>query len=552
MGFENEPEIAGLIASMVLGLRGETPPEMKELFQRTGTMHLFAVSGLNIAMLAAIVLFLLRPLRLGRATGILITIPVLIAYAIVTGLSASCVRATVMCSIVLLGWLVDRRPLTLNSLAAAALLLFAWDTNELFAPGFQFSFVLVLVILGLATRIRQRIEPLGQPDPFLPRPLWSWPQRAGAWAWGCCAGALGITVSAWVGSLFFTVGYFHLFQPSALLANLAAVPISFAVLALGLGTLLLAPLWKFGALLFSNANWACAKLLLWVLHLCALLPGGWRYVEVPRLSRAPVCEITVLDLGDGAAIHVRGEGRDWLLDCGGAPEYERIVLPYLRTRGVNRLDGFLLTHGDARHIGRASAVLDDFRPLRLVDSVLRDRSSAHQEFHGELARRNLGKSLYARGDRLHLSPTANLRVLYPPAGLVRGVADDKAFVLQLEAGGTRVLFMSDSGFPTEQWLLENEPDLRSDIVIKGQHSKETSGSLDFLARVQPQAIIFSQPDFGDSAETLDAWMRDVQARGIALFPQHRAGAVRLEIRSDGFWIRGSMDGSHLERKHAQP
>ena len=548
LGLEGEPEISDLIASMVLGLRGETPPEMKALFQRTGTMHLFAVSGLNVAMLAAIVLFLLRPLRLGRTTGILVTIPVLIGYAFVTGLSASCVRATVMCSLVLLAWLVDRRPLPINSLAAAALLLLAWDTNQLFSPGFQFSFVLVVVILWLSGKIQRRLEPLGQPDAFLPRPLWRWPQHAFAWCWGLFTATAGVTVSAWLGSLLFTVGYFHLFLPSALLANLVAVPIAFGVLALGLGTLLLAPVWKYGALLFSNANWVCANALLGVLKACALIPGGWYYLETPRLSRPPVCEITVLDLGDGGAIHVRSEGRDWLFDCGGTSDYDRIVLPYLRTRGVNRLDGLLLTHGDARHIGRATTALDDFRPRRFADSVLRDRSGSRQDFHAALTARRLGKGLYTTGDRLRLSPATTLRVLYPPDGLVRAVADDKALVLQLEAAGTRVLFLSDSGFATEQWLLENATDLRSDILIKGQHAKDLSGTPDFLDRVQPQAVIAGDFIFSAAPIPPDTWAQSVTDRGRTLFRQDRTGAVRVEIRPGSSEIRAQLGGQRFQNQ----
>ena len=537
----DEPEISDLIASMVLGLRGETPQEMKALFQRTGTMHLFAVSGLNVAMLAAIALFVLRPLRIGRAPAILITIPILAGYALVTGLSASCVRATIMCSLVLLAQLTDRRPIAFNSLAAAAFAILAWDTNQVFSPGFQFSFVLVVVIVWLSGKIQRRLEPLGKPDTYLPRALWRWPQHVSAVLAEKFAAALGVTVSAWLGSLLFTAGYFHLFSPAALLANMLAVPLAFVVLVLGIAALLAAPLWKMGAVLCNNANWFCAKALLAVLKICALLPGGWLYVETPRLAPRPVCEITVLDLGAGGAAHLRAGGRDWLLDCGGGVAYDRIVLPYLRTRGVNRLDGLLLTHGDVKHIGGALPALDDFRPRVIVDSVLRDRSPTRKDLHADLARRGQGKGLYQRGDAVHF-PGATLRVLYPPAGLQRATADDKALVVQLETAGTRVLFMSDSGFATEQWLSENEPDLRSDIVIKGQHAKDLSGTLDFLARVQPQAVICTALSYGEPPEKLDAWEQSVIARGITVFRQDHTGAVHLEIRDGSFEIQARVGG----------
>ena len=542
LDLEDEPEISGLITSMVLGMRGETPPEMKALFQHTGTMHLFAVSGLNVAMLAAIALFLLRWLRLGRVPSILITLPILAGYALVTGLTASCVRSTVMCSLVLLAHLVDRRALVFNSLAASALAILAWDTNQLFSPGFQFSFVLVLVIVWLSGKIQRRLEPLGRPDVFLPRPLWRWPQHTGAFVSEKIAGALGVTVSAWLGSLLFTAGYFHLFAPSSLLSNMLAVPISFAMLILGIATLLTAPLWKTGAMLCNNANWLCAKALLAVLKICTLIPGGWLYVEMPRLARPTACEITVLDLADGGAAHVRAGHCDWLLDCGGGSAYDHIVLPYLRTRGVNRLDGLLLTHGDVKHLGSALTVLDDFAPRAIVDSVLRDRSRTRKKLHAELARRNLGKALCQRGDLLRLGPGIQARVLYPPAGLARPSADDKALVIQLAAAGTRVLFMSDSGFATEQWLLENEPDLRSDVLIKGQHAKDLSGTTDFLARVRPAAVICTALSYGQAPEILDAWEQTVAPTGCVVFRQDHAGAVQVVIREGGFAIQAQLGG----------
>ncbi|MEA3209144.1 MAG: competence protein ComEC [Chthoniobacter sp.] len=551
LDLEDSPEITALIESMVLGMRGDTAADTKELFQRTGTLHLFAVSGLNVAMLAAIALVLLKFLRVTGGPAVAVTLPVLAFYALVTGLSASCVRATIMGALILLGPVFDRRAVPYNSIFAAACLILAWDTNELFSPGFQFSFVLVLTILFLAFRIQRWFEPLGTPDPFLPRLLWSWPQSVGAAGWRLVAAALGVTLSAWVGSLAFTAGYFHLFSPAAIVANLLAVPIAFAVLALGVATLLTAGFWKTGALLFNNANWLAAKALLAVVRIFADVPGGHIYVELPHLSRAPACELTVLDVGDGGAIHLRARGRDWLLDCGSAHDYDRIILPYLRTRGVNQLDGLVITHGDSHHLGGVFSALDDFHPRCLAESVLRDHSSTRARLHAELVRRSLGKCLCEVGDSLHLSQTASLRVLFPPGGLKRSAADDKALVVQLACAGTRVLLMSDSGFPTEQWLLENEPDLRSDLLIKGQHGKDLSGTPDFLARVHPQAVICARLEPGSSAPPLDDWERDAAARGIIVFRQDRTGAVQVDLRDDGAFEVRALVGGQILRSRAR-
>jgi ComEC/Rec2-related protein len=538
---ETTPEISDLIASMVLGLRSETPEDLKELFQRTGTMHLLAVSGLHVGMLAAILLGLLRFLRVPRRAAVLIVIPLLAGYALVTGLRPSGVRAALMASAVLLGYVLDRRPLPLNSLGAAALAILLWDSEQLFSPGFQFSFVLVVVIVMLAGRIQRRLGRLGLPDAFLPRALWSWPQRARVSCLNRLALAFSVALSAWLGSLLFTAGYFHLFSPSTIFANLIAVPLAFLMLVLGLASIISAPLWKTGAILCNNANWFCATLLLKVLKVFALIPGSYVYIEAPRWSPPP-CEFTVFDLGDGGATFLRADGHDWLLDCGNRGDFERILLPFLRSCGVNRLDGLLLTHGDVRHIGGGLAVIGEFQPRLLADSPLKDRSPTRRDLHRELDKLGYPKGLYERGDFVHLGEWATLRVLYPPAGLRRDVADDMALVLQLEAAHRRVLFMSDSGLTTERWLLENESDLRSDILIKGHHSKDFSGTHDFLARVQPQAVICGALGFGQPASKLDPWAQETAARGIEVFRQDRAGAVQVEMRDSGFEVRGFLNG----------
>ena len=542
------PEISALIESMVLGLQGETSADEKLMFQRTGTMHLFAVSGLNVAMLATIAWFLLKPLRVGRKAAVILIIPILCGYALVTGLSASCVRATIMGSLVLFAILADRPTAVYNSLAAAALGILAWDTNQLFIPGFQFSFVLVLAIVSLARRIQLRFEPFGQPDAFLPKPLWSLREKSFASAWRMMSAALGVTLSAWVGSLFFTAGYFHLFSVSSIFANLLAVPLAFIVLALGVATLLVAPVWTTGALWLNNANWVTAKALLWVVHLFAAIPGGHVYLEVPRTDRAPACEFTVFDLDDGGATHLRAGGRDWMLDCGHSKRYPRTILPYLRSRGVNRLDGLLLTHGDADHISAAAEILSDFSPRAIVDSVLKDRSSTRRMFFSEMAAKQLGKRIARRGDVLQVGSGARICALFPPPGLDRSAADDKALVLRLECAGRRILFMSDSGFSTEQWLIQNVPDLRADLIVKGQHARDFSGTADFISRVQPAAIVCSATNFGVPASSLDPWQRSMTGKGIAIFRQDECGAAQVEIRDGEMTIRGFANGQTFKSR----
>ncbi len=114
----DSPDVMAVIDGVVLGLRGESPEDLKTLLQRTGTIHLFVVSGLNIAMLATIVFFALKPFGLPRSFNIVVVILVLAAYTLVTGLRTSSVRSTIMATLLLTASLVDRRAISINSLGA--------------------------------------------------------------------------------------------------------------------------------------------------------------------------------------------------------------------------------------------------------------------------------------------------------------------------------------------------------------------------------------------------------------------------------------------------
>ncbi len=380
------------------------------------------------------------------------------------------------------------------------------------------------------------------PDPFLPRLLWGWREKTRAYLWRYAAGNCCVSLTAWFGSLFFTARYFHLFAPSTVVANLVAVPLSFIITGLAIASILTgwccAPL----AALFNNANWSCTHLLLLVVGFFAQVPGGHTYVAMPDFATRPACEITVLDVGTGGAAFIRTRKADWLIDCGHGYEYERVVLPFLRSRGVSRLDGLLLTHGDVQHIGGASAALGDLHPGVLVDSPLKDRSTSRRKLFAELAAAGVPKCICQRGDVLHLDAETELRMLFPPAGLACSVADDKAFVLMLENSGVRTLLTSDSGFPTEQWLLAHEPDLRADVLVKGWHAKDLSGTSDFLAAVKPKAIIATRPEYGASRETMAEWKEMVAQRGITLFAQDEAGAATIELRDGQFSVRAFGNG----------
>ena len=530
---ENSPDVTGSINGMVLGLRHQTPEDIEEPFQQTGTLHLFAVAGLHVGIVARLLWILASVARLPRKWAIGFIIAALFFYAAITGLHISSLRAAVMSGVLLAGFLVERKVFALNSLAAAATLILCWETNELFSVGFQLSFSVVAAIILLADPTFRFLRRLFAADPFLPRSLFNARRNFFHHALSWVARAGSVSFAAWVGSLPLMLWYYHLVTPISLLANLVVVPIAFFVLAGGLVSMLAAPFSSWLSIVFNNANWFLTKIILGAVHLFAQIPGGHLYVEHPHWPSGAALEINVLDLRSGAAVHVRTARRDWLFDAGPARDYDRVVRQYLRSRGVNRLDGIALTHGDAGHIGGAEGVLLDFRPRQFIDTAASDRSPIHRKLVGLFGSGSNARKLLAAGDAFKLSRAIEARILFPPRDFEAKRADDKALVIQLlVAGKSKALLLSDSGTTTEDFLLKNYPDFRADLIIKGQHHSGISGSPAFLDAVRPQAIIATSRDFPENERIKGDWADAVRARGIKLFRQDETGAVQLRFFRD--------------------
>lgn len=530
---ENSPDVTGSISGMVLGLRHQTPEDIEEPFQQTGTLHLFAVAGLHVGIVARLLWILASVARLSRKWAIGFIIGALFFYAAITGLHISSLRAAVMSGVLLAGFLVERKVFALNSLAAAATLILCWETNELFSVGFQLSFSVVAAIVLLADPTFRFLRRLFAADPFLPRSLFNKRRRFFHHALLWVARASSVSFAAWIGSLPLMFWYYYLVTPISLLANLVVVPIAFFVLAGGLVSMLAAPFSSWLSVVFNNANWFLTKIILGAVHLFAQIPGGHLYVEHPHWPTGATLEINVLDLKSGAAAHVRTAHREWLLDAGPARDYDRVVRQYLRSRGINRLDGLALTHGDASHIGGAEGVLLDFRPRQFIDTAASDRSPIHRKLAGLFGSESNARKLLAAGDEFKIARDVEARILFPPREFEAKRADNKALVIQLVAAGKpRVLLMSDSGIATEEFLRRNYPDLRADIIIKGQHHSGISGSIEFLDAVQPQAIVASSRDFPENERIKGDWADAVRARGIKLFRQDETGAVQLRFFQD--------------------
>src|SRR5205809_6341350 len=273
-GLEDAPEAKSFISGIVLGIRHDTPEDIEEPFQQTGTIHLFAVAGLHVGIVAALLWVLAAVARLPCKRAAAFIIPSLFFYAAVTGLHIPALRAAVMASILVGSYFFERRVFLPNSLAAAAFFILCWNTNELFSTGFQLSFAVVGAIVLFADPFFRHFQRFAAPDPFLPQSLVRGPRRWMHSSYERLCGGASVSLAAWIGSLPLILWYFHLVTPISLLANLVVVPIAFFVLAVALLSLVTTPLLPSVALVLNNDNWTLATLVISIVHLFAQIPGG--------------------------------------------------------------------------------------------------------------------------------------------------------------------------------------------------------------------------------------------------------------------------------------
>jgi competence protein ComEC len=386
-----------------------------------------------------------------------------------------------------------------------------------------------------------RFERIVAPDAFLPRPLLSRMRRIyAAMGRGLARGA-SVSLAAWIGSLALIYWYFYLITPVSLLANLVVVPIAYFVLALAMLSLIAAPISSGLSIVFNNANWLTSRAVLYLVHFFALLPGG--HVYLPRFTERPApIMITVLDEGTGGAAHVRANNYDWLIDCGGQRNYEHTLKSFLHSNGINRIEGILLTHGDAQHIGGAADTVADFAPREIYDNPLDVRSAVQRRLSEALLFARIKPRHLVRGDSLFFSSDVHADILYPTPNLKITAADDAPLIVQLVIENVRVLFESDAGANAEAALLEAGDNLQSDILIKGQHHSGDSGTAQFLEAVKPKVIIATSRPSPIAEQITEEWTKEIAQRGVKLFRQDQTGAVEIQFGDEEWRTRAYLTG----------
>ncbi len=552
-----------LLAALALGERGGLSETLRRAFGRLGLAHLLAVSGLHVALVAALAFGLVHRMLLRiptlavrcdpRRGALLAALLAAFGYALLAGWGVPVRRALVL----LLGFalaLAVRRPVRPgNVLAAAALLVLAAEPAALFEPGAQMSFAACGALL-LASR--RRVEREGLPGPG---------RRI--------ADGVHTTATALLATAPVAAAQLGLLAPTALVTNLVLVPVTGAVL-LPLA-LLGAALAGVGATLplaacvvpaavtvraieavasqapeLAVARPAAATLLAALaLAVAALrsrttaLRAGAALAQAALLLLAPPAGVAppppravFLDVGQGDASLVQGRQAAVLVDAGTAlpdgPDLgHRVVVPALRALGVGRLDLLVVSHADLDHRGGVASVL---RALAVDEVWVPPQASASPAL-GELlqAARVAGAVVHERSARDGPWRRGDLRVtpLWPPPGASGLSRNDRSLVVRVDvAGGRRVLLPGDLEAAGEAALVAHaRAALCADVLKLAHHGSRTSSGAGFLQAVGGRLAIASAPFQGRFEMPHESVRERVRRAGYVLGWTGRDGAVLVGL-----------------------
>lgn len=493
---------SALFSALTIGKTDGITPEQWQVLRATGTVHLIAISGSHISLLAGWVYFVV--LRFWACLPILRFSPQTIAawtallsafiYALLAGFATPVQRAMLMFAVAMLA-VIGRRHITSTQLLALAVVaVLLWDPFAVLAPGFWLSFVAIaLIFYTLSARLAK--PKLG-------------------------VGLLKVNLVTAFGMLPLMIGWFQQLSLIAPIANFIAVPvISLLIVPLALIAVLMLFCWPaLGYALLRGLDavfallWQCLQhlatlqyatlngvyfplpllLLAGVGSLILWLPRGFpaRYTGlmmlIPLLSYQaappPPGEIrfTLLDVGQGLASVVQTAGHVLVYDTGikfseHADSGQSVLLPYLSQQRVQRVDGLVISHGDNDHIGGAAALIDAYPPAWVLTSVP-EALEPHQAL-----RCTQGQQWQWDG--------VLFSVLAPKAG---GFAreNNNSCVLKISTTSHSVLLTGDIEQEAEQWLVENSPAaLQASVLIAPHHGSRTSSSVAFLRAVNPELIL---------------------------------------------------------------
>ena len=555
----DDPRVSGFLTAELTGDKSAMDDGDYLAMQETGLAHLFAVSGLHCAFLVTLLALLIsRRQRLLCA----VTIPLLLFYMVMVGMSPSVVRACIMQIFLLIAPLFRRGSDPLTSLAAALLVILLCNPFAAASVSLQLSFSATLGMVLLSPRLYKLLT---------------------GWYKGKCrplraalcfvAANLSATLSAVVFTAPLTAWYFRIFVLVAPLSSLLAVPAAgwsfmaaFVTVLLGFVRLPLASLlgwiswalvryilwiangmmsWRYHAVYFTNPY-----LIYWLLFLyaafigCAATPDGKRkYLLASALSvltltaaiwvnrqdyQYGVLTALTLDVGQGESVILTSGGETALVDCGSSNSYKDpggLAADTLHSMGVRELSAVVVTHYHADHTNGLYEVLRRIPVQTIYLPDIEDEYGVRERLVSLAEEKGAQVTYVTKETADTLGDT--ILTIYPPVQS-GGDLNELGLTALASAGDFDLLITGDMSGSTEKKLVETYalPDI--EVLVVSHHGSRYSSNIRFLKAVTPEAAVISVGDnnYGHpSEETLQRLL----AIGADIWRTDQQGTIRITV-----------------------
>jgi competence protein ComEC len=553
-----------VLKALTIGDRAAIPRETTDLFTKSGTAHVLAVSGFNVSVISGFFFFLvrcvLRRFRRWRLSGrdsryaALLTIPFPFMFMLVAGGGVSLIRATIMASVFLIALFMEKQRHLYNTMALAALAVLLLYPHSLLAP----SFLLTFTSLSFIVMFMERFYP--------------WIARIGNRALSWSASTVLSTLAATLGTAPVVVFYFCGINPLCFLHNLVTIPLlGVAATALALAgmvvpaghqLLMLAGYiadaniailraFDFGYLyplirptlgdallyyaLVVGALYAHRKpvavLLCVVIVPLAALQAHHDYRQ--RFNEDIRVHFIDVGLGDAALVEAPG-GMRILIDGGGyeGSDFDvgkQVITPFLLYRKVRHIDYVVNTHPHADHTLGLFHVLDNFSVSHLVTAGCFPEDKTFVRLAAVAKRRGIDHTVWKKGDRVG-SGGFGIEVLHSRDSVFAENLNETSLVLRITYKDVSFLFPGDIENDVENSMILSGNSLKSDVLKIPHHGSARSNCFPFIYAVSPRMAVLSASGVMKglpSPETLDRYKK----ASVPVLRTYKDGLV--EVWSDG-------------------
>jgi competence protein ComEC len=561
---------AGLLRGLLLADRGSIDYAIKNEFVNSGVVHVLSVSGLHVGYIVLIFLVVFN--RFNIFTRYTLTLIGLLFYLIITGADAPVFRSTVMAVALLAAPAMGREYNSLNALSLSAFVILLINPNELFNPSFQLSFSAILSLILIYPPMKRAVDNMQIKIKWL------------NWFLIFCVTSL----SAQIGTLPFTLTYFHRLSVSALLANLVVIPVSGAIVALGIFTLFVSTLFSWFGSIFASAN----ELLTYVMYFFVRLLGGDKYsyilinqfsvfdailfylilalvffifkmfvsrnakfvgitlsvvlwimlMRLDNYEMMPKNSLSVMhiDIGQGDAALIKfPNGKTALIDAGEATEYfdngERVILPLMDKLGIDTIDYGFISHVDSDHYKGFLSIINKHRVRQIYKPKLDPKLQKDIDLENYLRANGVPFKYYSK----EIIPIGNscIYVLNDTTNhyFESLSSNDQSGILKLVYGNNSFLFTGDASTKVESdYVSKYKTFLQSNVLKAGHHGSRSSTSEEFLEYVKPNYAIISAGVMNKFHHPHKDIVERFNQNKISIVRTDKSGAIMF--RADGYKI----------------